>query len=286
MADQIFVKVPFALNGDKSPAVPEPLQISGEVSFDQGWPLRYSQDPNTTGLLIERSDMNYLFYLMSLNQKQYQVSGVPLFITTADNGGVPYPYAKNALVLYDAGSGFNIYQSLTNANTALPTVTANWSLIDPYNRLIERNDTALTGTPTVPTKPPLTNSTAAASTAYVDAAIAAAPKMASTPAQPWVRATELYTFAHTLGRVPKSVQLVFFCTANDGGYVIGDIVPLPSGQATEQASADYGYQTKVTASQVQLSIDTNHSLLIHEWNNQSNFNPANSSWLMYFDVIG
>jgi hypothetical protein len=171
MADQIFVKVPFALNGDKSPAVPEPLQISGEVSFDQGWPIKYSQDPNLTGLLIERSDMNYLFYLMSLNQKQYQVSGVPLFITTADNGGVPYPYAKNALVLYDAGSGFNIYQSLTNANTALPTVTANWSLIDPYNRLIERNDTVLTGTPTVPTKPPLT---AAASTAYADAAVAAA----------------------------------------------------------------------------------------------------------------
>lgn len=282
---QIFVKVPFALSGGKL-AIPEAVQPGGEVSFTEGYGPLYSQDPTTTGLRLDREQSNELFYILTTGINQYQTESFPRFITTTDNGGVPYSYSKYATVLYDDGGGLAPYQSLVNTNTALPTVTANWRKLDPYNRLIERDSPAFTGTPTAPTQPANDNSTKLATTAYVDASAALAPKMYSTPAQNWVRATKLYTFAHTLGAIPKSAQLVFVCTAADGQYSIGDVVILPAGQAQQQGANDYGYQTKVTAANLKLSIDTNHSLLMHEWNNQSNFNPADGCWTIRYDVIG
>ena len=194
---------------------------------------------------------------------------------------MPFPYDKDAVVLF----GGVLYQSKIVANTTTPP-SANWVAIDPYNQLIANASPIFTGNPVAPTQPANDNSTKLATTAYVDTANALNVKAVSTASQPWVRATKLYTFAHTLGVVPKFVQLVFVCTANNGGYVIGDVVTLPAGQATEQTSADFGYQTKVTSANVFLSVDTNHSLLIHEWNNQSNFNPADASWTMHYDLIG
>ena len=170
---QIFVKVPFALTGDKT-AIPEPVQITGEMSFTQGYGPRYSEDPTTTGLRLEREQMNQLFYILSLDINQYQTESFPRFITAADNGGVAYSYSKYATVLYDDGSGLAPYQSLANANTDLPTVTASWRKLDPYNRTIERDSPAFTGTPTAPTAAPNDNSTKIATTAYADQAVAAA----------------------------------------------------------------------------------------------------------------
>lgn len=170
---QIFVKVPFALSGGKL-AIPEAVQPGGEVSFTEGYGPRYSQDPTTTGLRLDREQSNELFYILSTGINQYQTESFPRFITTADNGGVPYSYSKYATVLYDDGGGLAPYQSLVNTNTTLPTVTANWRKLDPYNRLIERDSPAFTGTPTAPTPAGGDNSTKLATTAFVTAAIAAA----------------------------------------------------------------------------------------------------------------
>lgn len=170
MSDQIYIKVPFALNGDQT-VIPE-TDATGAANFNDGYGIKYSQDPNTTGLSLDRAQMNYLLYLLSLNIKQLQEHGVPLFITTADNGGVPFPYDKHAVVLYDAGSGLQPYQSLITANASLPTDASKWRALDPYNRLIERDSPAFTGNPTAPTQTQGDNSTKLATTAYADQAVA------------------------------------------------------------------------------------------------------------------
>lgn len=278
---QIFIKVPFANAGDKA-VVPEPVQAGGEVSMTDGFPVKYSQDPNTTGLRIEREDFNWLLYMLTLNVRKLQTESFPDFITTADNGGVPFPYGVGAVVYY----GGLLYQSKVAANVDLPTVTASWVALDPYNRLIERDSPAFTGTPTAPTPLAGDNTTKLATTAFVANAVATVVKAQSTAAQTWNTTVKLYTFPHSLGVIPKSAQLVFVCTAADGGYSIGDVVPLPSGQSQEQASGDHGYQTKMTTTNIHLSVDTNHSLLIHEWNNTANFIPATSSWQIRYDLIG
>lgn len=161
-----YIRLPFALNGDQS-VVPQ-TDGSGAVNFDQGFPIKYSQDPNTTGLSIDRANMNYILWLLSQAAQQYQQHGFPDFITPAQNGGVPFPYDKDAVVLL----GGVLYQSKIVANTTTPP-SANWVALDPYNQLIANASPIFTGSPVAPTQPPLDNSTKLATTAYADAAAAA-----------------------------------------------------------------------------------------------------------------
>jgi hypothetical protein len=161
-----YIRTPFALNGDQS-VVPQ-TDGSGAVNFDQGYPIKYSQDPNTTGLSLDRANMNYLFWLLSQAVQQYQQHGFPDFITSVQNGGVPFPYAKDAVVLF----GGVLYQSKIVANTTTPP-SANWVAIDPYNQLIANASPIFTGNPEAPTQPPNTNDDTLATTAYADAAAAA-----------------------------------------------------------------------------------------------------------------
>lgn len=233
---QIFVKVPFALSGGKL-AIPEAVQPGGEVSFTEGYGPRYSQDPTTTGLRLDREQSNELFYILSTGINQYQTESFPRFITTADNGGVPYSYSKYATVLYDDGGGLAPYQSLVNTNTTLPTVTANWRKLDPYNRLIERDSPAFTGTPTAPTPAGGDNSTKLATTAFVTAAIAAAvsalgPQIKAkivfdgTGALPVIlsqyNVASITPLGNNAGAGPRRYQLAFSTALPDNDYsVIG-----------------------------------------------------------------
>jgi len=166
-----YIKTPFAINGDKT-TVPE-TDVSGSVNFDFGYPSRYSQDPNTTGLSLDRGNMNYLFNIVTAALKQYQENATPDFITTADNGGVPFPYAKNAMCLYDVSGVKYVFMSLQDANTALPSDATKWTRIDPYNRLIERASPVFTGNPTAPTQLASDDSTRLATTAFVKNQVAA-----------------------------------------------------------------------------------------------------------------
>ncbi len=85
-------------------------------------------DPVTepTALRIERDLFNGLMYETTTELRQYQQFGVPNFITSAENGGVSFPYSVNASVRYDDGGGFKVYRSLVDGNTALPDTPANW----------------------------------------------------------------------------------------------------------------------------------------------------------------
>jgi hypothetical protein len=219
---QIFIKVPFASSGDTA-VVPEPVQAGGEVSMTAGYPVKYSQDPNTTGLRLTREEFNWLLYMMTTNLRQYQTESAPQFITAADNGGVPFPYDVGAVVYYLG----NKYQSKVPLNIDLPTVLGSWVQLDPYNQAIERTSPAFTGTPTAPTQASNDNTTKLATTAFVQAAVAA------------------------LSAIPKALAQVVF--DGDGGisikssYNVSSVVRESAGLytinfATALPNADYGVQ--------------------------------------------
>src|SRR6478609_3643385 len=209
-----YIKTPFAINGDKT-TVPE-TDVSGSVNFDFGYPSRYSQDPNTTGLSLDRGNMNYLFNIITAALKQYQENSTPDFISAADNGGVAFPYAKNAQCLYDVGGTKFVFMSLVAANTALPTDATKWTQIDPYNRLIERDSPAFTGNPTAPTQLASDNTTKLATTAFVKnqvAAIITAP-IGSIVAYPFTAAPAGWQLCD--GSVGATPELAALCGTSFG----------------------------------------------------------------------
>lgn len=131
-----FIRIPFATNGDKT-TVPDPTQLDGSVSYDQGFGLDYQKvyPDDANAKAFPRAQFNELMFDTTVNINQYQTHGVPEFITTADNNGTPYPYAKWAFVRYDGldGNGSQVYQSLITANTNTPTPSAsdaNWRLMN------------------------------------------------------------------------------------------------------------------------------------------------------------
>lgn len=145
---QKFFLQSFAFAGDTT-AIPNPVQPSGIVSFNQGYGFDYQRelgvDPDAKS--IERAQMNYLFSVITDNLGQYQRESIPEFITTADNEGAPYPYARGIMVRYRTGANpFLTYVSRTASNITTPTEgasTANWELL-----IFERssNAQALAGT--------------------------------------------------------------------------------------------------------------------------------------------
>lgn len=126
---------PFAEAGDKT-AVPDALDPSGFVSYEQGYGFDYERNNDGSDPLaknIERQKMNELFFDITSNIQQYQQNGVPEFITSANNGGTPYSYSIDAKVRYDdSGTGINwrVYRSKANTNIALPTDTTKWELAE------------------------------------------------------------------------------------------------------------------------------------------------------------
>lgn len=105
-----------------------------------------------------------------------------------------------------------------------------------------------------------------------------------TIAQQTITATDLYEFDHALGARPRFIQMFLVCLDAEHGYGVGDIVPIPCHVAGEASSAAKGHAVKVTSSKIYLSIDTNHGMLLHEWNNTSNFEAARNKWAAFFEV--
>ena len=123
-----YFRFPFAVSGNRT-AVPETTQVNGNVSYQEGWPVGYQEDPQTspTAKLINRQQTNQTLYDITLALQQYQQFGVPDFITAADNGGTPFSYSIGARVRYDPGSGTRVFESLVDSNTTLPTDANNWA---------------------------------------------------------------------------------------------------------------------------------------------------------------
>lgn len=125
-----YIKTPFASAGDKA-AIPDAAQPDGSISYAEGFGVDYQLDPATdpSALDIPRDKFNQLIFAITAALQQYQQLGFPDFITTSDNGGTPFSYAKDAHVRYDDGSGFKTYYSLVSGNTSLPTDTTKWGLV-------------------------------------------------------------------------------------------------------------------------------------------------------------
>ena len=121
---------PFASSGDKT-TIPEAVQVDGSVSYPEGWGADYSKDPTSDPLAknIPRNETNQLYFDITDALRAYQTEGIPPFITSAENGGVPYPYGAGTMVRYDDGGGFLCYISLVDANVDLPSVASSWAVV-------------------------------------------------------------------------------------------------------------------------------------------------------------
>lgn len=119
-----FFRIPFATSGDKA-AVPEGTQPDGSVSYETGYGPDYQAeqgvDPDAKN--IERDKMNQVLFDVTTALREYQTFGRPDFITSAQNNGTPYPYAKYAQVKWTDGK---VYESLVDTNTAEPTDATKW----------------------------------------------------------------------------------------------------------------------------------------------------------------
>jgi len=116
-----FFRVPFAESGDLA-AVPDDVQAGGDVSYSQGYGPDYGDDPagGPPAKRIERDQYNQILLSATTAIQELQAQSIPDFITTALNGGAPYPYKAGARVYFDPGGGRLVYEA-TADNSNIPT---------------------------------------------------------------------------------------------------------------------------------------------------------------------
>jgi len=122
-----FLRIAFGVSGTRT-AIPDVDPGTGAVSEPTGWGPQYElikTDPNSRN--IERGIMNQALFETQTAVQELQAQGIPDFITTALNGGTPYPYGLYALVRYNN----LLYVSRKTANVSLPSVAADWSVFNP-----------------------------------------------------------------------------------------------------------------------------------------------------------
>jgi hypothetical protein len=124
LASARFFDIPFATDGDVL-AIPDAPQMDGSVSYTEGFTENYEEDLLTdpSALPIPRDQFNQLMNDITLAIQQYQVDGFFYY----QSG---WTYDVYAIVRYNSGSGDNLYQSLIDSNTDLPTVTSSWRLLE------------------------------------------------------------------------------------------------------------------------------------------------------------
>lgn len=123
-----FFRIPFASAGDKT-AIPDATDPSGNVSYNQGYPLGYEQDPDTHPLTakdVERDKTNQILFDVTTAIRELQAFGVPDFITPDLNGGSAFEYAKYSIVRWNNGVETCVYVSLVDSNSTNPSNTTNW----------------------------------------------------------------------------------------------------------------------------------------------------------------
>lgn len=119
-----FRKV-FGENGDIT-LIPVEDQGDGKVSFEKGWTEGYELDPATDpdeAQNLSRTNFNGLFYNITSVLQQLQQYGVNPYITSADNGGEPFPYPEGGMCYYTdpVTNDFGVYYSLRSNNTDVPS---------------------------------------------------------------------------------------------------------------------------------------------------------------------
>ena len=116
---------PIANDGDRRyPIIGGNNNTDTQTSIKFGLPAKMSEPIDQSGIPVPRQDINGIYNLLS-RVVHYLMSGgrIPYLAaqSTAING-----YPKDAEVLYNG----NIYKSLVDSNTSLPTDTTKWKLIN------------------------------------------------------------------------------------------------------------------------------------------------------------
>ncbi len=131
MQQKFFIKR-FAELGDRE-TVPNDTQITGDVSYEQGYPYDYQRDQATDPFAkpIERTKLNALLHDITGVAQHYQMRGTPEWATKADSDGHPFPYTQCARVLYRAKETdhWAVYESLVDNNTVTPSDAEKWRRI-------------------------------------------------------------------------------------------------------------------------------------------------------------
>lgn len=132
---QYFYRTPFAASGDIAPIPIGPLG-DGSLSYTEGFSFDYERNPATdpAAKRIPRDQTNQLYRDITDNIGQYQRFAFPEWITSADNGGSAFGYARDAYVRYDAGAGVRLFASLVDANTSVPgSDPTKWRQVEPFS---------------------------------------------------------------------------------------------------------------------------------------------------------
>jgi hypothetical protein len=145
--DQNYFVTPFASLGDQT-TVPIPTDPGGSISMQQGWGPDYARDQTSDPLAkpVDRATTNYLFFIITQALAALQRTGIPEWITPANNNGTALAYPKYAQVRYSAttpGVAFETYVSVIDNNTSVPGADANWQ---PIASIVAQNADVVAGT--------------------------------------------------------------------------------------------------------------------------------------------
>lgn len=126
-----FIKVPFAVGGDKTP-IPNSTQPDGSISMQQGWGVDYEKEVGVdpAAKSVDRQDMNQILNLATSLLNRWQTETFPEWIDSAANGGSPFSYPIGSVVRYspDGIEPYLAWINLTANNTTSPSVPNGWIL--------------------------------------------------------------------------------------------------------------------------------------------------------------
>lgn len=131
----------FANNGDK--AFPAASSTDGTVNLDQGYTPQYEIDllsGDPTAKAVERNIMNGMFNWLFDNQMFDQSHGIAPWFSTFTGG-----YPLNALVADNTAGTWQIYRSLIDANSSVPTLATAWERILTQTEMLNRIPFAVGG---------------------------------------------------------------------------------------------------------------------------------------------
>lgn len=149
MQQKYFID-PFAVSGDITPAIPDPSDPSGFVSYTDGFTFDYQRDLITdpAAKSIDRVTVNRVLNDITTNVQDYQQNGTPEFISSSDNGGSAFSYRIGAMVRYSSGgtAPFVTYINTIDHNTNLPTASlSGWFPIGRTVHAFPTSTATLTG---------------------------------------------------------------------------------------------------------------------------------------------
>lgn len=91
-----FINIPFADKGDKRP-IPDQALANQEMSMEEGFTLKYAENPEVNGFYIEREKINQLFFDIMQKTQTLQLQGGRLFDRAILNSS-GYPLGARCLV--------------------------------------------------------------------------------------------------------------------------------------------------------------------------------------------